>query len=78
MLRFARALGIDYGELDILRDRDDGRIYIVDVNNTPFGPPNHLPWSDSRRAVRRLAHAVSEQFLEGHYPLGSEPVESGR
>jgi len=28
---------IDYAELDILRDNEDGRIYIIDVNNTPGG-----------------------------------------
>ena len=38
VLRFCRAVGLDYGELDVLRDNADGRIYIVDVNNTPFGP----------------------------------------
>ena len=38
ILRFCRAIGLDFGELDVLRDVDDGRIYIVDVNNTPYGP----------------------------------------
>jgi hypothetical protein len=37
VLRFCNVFGLDYGELDVLRDRDDGRIYIVDVNNTPSG-----------------------------------------
>jgi hypothetical protein len=31
-----RKLGVDFGSLDILRDRDR-RIYIVDVNDTPSG-----------------------------------------
>jgi len=38
ILTFCRTMGLDYGELDVLRDNKDGRIYIVDVNNTPSGP----------------------------------------
>jgi len=36
--QFCSTMGLDYGELDVLRDNKDGRIYIVDVNNTPSGP----------------------------------------
>ena len=36
--RFSRAMRLDLGALDILRDRRDGRIYICDCNNTPTGP----------------------------------------
>ncbi|MGE2836535.1 hypothetical protein [Mycobacterium sp. SMC-4] len=60
---FVEELGLDYGELDVLRDRDDGRIYIVDVNNTPFGPPNHLPKADGRRAIGILSEAFDRQFM---------------
>jgi len=38
IIKFCKDFGLDYGELDILRDRKDGKIYIVDVNNTPSGP----------------------------------------
>jgi len=38
IIRFCKDFGLDYGELDILRDTTDGKIYIVDVNNTPSGP----------------------------------------
>src|SRR5207302_493740 len=38
ILEFARAFGLDYGDMDILRDRDNGKIYIVDVNPAPSGP----------------------------------------
>jgi len=36
---FCELIGLEYGELDILRDRKSRKIYIVDVNNTPYGPP---------------------------------------
>jgi hypothetical protein len=52
--RFAVKMGIDYGELDVLRDHDR-RIYVVDANNTPAGPPNGLPLSESKIALERLA-----------------------
>ncbi|WP_101951664.1 hypothetical protein [Mycobacterium sp. 3519A] len=61
--RFADELGLGFGELDILRDVDDGDIYIVDVNNTPCGPPNHLCKEESRRAVQILSHSFDTQFL---------------
>ncbi len=32
---FIRLYGIDYGECDILRDGDDGRLYVVDANPMP-------------------------------------------
>ena len=38
VLRFAKSIGLEYGELDTLRDRDSGLIYIVDANRTPVRP----------------------------------------
>ncbi len=42
ILLFCERIGLDYGELDIVRNRDDGKIYITDVNNTPYGPPSRI------------------------------------
>jgi hypothetical protein len=61
--KFTRSIGLDYGELDVLRDRDDGRIYIVDANKTPAGPSYRLRQADFRRAVGMLAAAFRAQFL---------------
>ena len=55
LLRFARAMGADVADMDVLRDAGDGRIYAVDVNSTPFGPPSGLPGGCKGRALRRLA-----------------------
>ena len=38
LLRFADAIGLDYGELDVVRDGDRGPIYVVDANRTPVRP----------------------------------------
>lgn len=35
LLLFCQRMGLDYCELDVLRDKVEGRIYIVDANNTP-------------------------------------------
>jgi hypothetical protein len=61
--KFARSIGMDYGELDVLRDRDDGRIYIVDANKTPMGPSYRLPSAELRRAVKMLARVFRDEFL---------------
>ncbi len=55
--RFAWAVGLDFGEADVLRDNTSGRIYVVDATNGPAGPPNGLPPAAAREAVARLAAA---------------------
>jgi hypothetical protein len=64
IIEFCETLGLDVGELDVLRDRDSGLIYIIDAANTPWGPPNHLPEADAKRAVIRLANGFQERFLD--------------
>ncbi|MDB5459214.1 MAG: hypothetical protein JWO72_955 [Caulobacteraceae bacterium] len=54
---FLAAMRIDWAGLDVLRDRNDGRIYIVDVNKTDVGPIIALPWRDKIRSTRILARA---------------------
>jgi hypothetical protein len=56
---FCKALQLDWGGLDILRDRTDGRIYIVDVNRTDMGPPIATPLADKLKATRLLAAALA-------------------
>ena len=59
---FTKGIGMDYGELDILRDRDDGKIYIIDVNNTPTGP-SHLSTSTKNEVLLKLAKSFRKAFL---------------
>ncbi len=58
--RYAEAMALDFGGLDVLRNREDGRIYIVDVNKTDMGPPSALPSADKLQAMRGLATAFAE------------------
>jgi len=58
-----KEMGLDYGEVDVLRDKD-GRIYVVDVNNTPHGPPNGLPNAEAKTALAMMAKDF-ELLIEG-------------
>ncbi|MHA6289258.1 hypothetical protein [Maricaulis sp. CAU 1757] len=54
---FARRMKLDWGGLDVLRDRRDGRIFVVDVNKTELGPPVAMGLEDRIHVTRRLADA---------------------
>jgi hypothetical protein len=53
--RFCAALRLDWGGLDVLRDRRSGDIWIVDANKTDMGPPIALPLYDKLTATQRIA-----------------------
>ena len=61
ILEFCGRMGLDFGELDVLRSNDDGQIYILDANKTPggFGMLNRMKWRPEQRqtALKRLAAA---------------------
>ena len=54
---FNRAIGLEWGAIDVLRDRGDGRLYVVDANKTDMGPPVALPLAQKMRATYLMAHA---------------------
>jgi glutathione synthase/RimK-type ligase-like ATP-grasp enzyme len=58
--RFCAAMGVDWGGLDILRERGSGRLYIVDVNKTDTGPAVILSWKDRVRVTSLLADALTK------------------
>lgn len=53
-------LGVDFAEMDVIRDNGDGLIYVVDVNNTPAGPAKGLRQEDRVEAINRLSRAFEE------------------
>lgn len=57
---FAAEMNADFCELDIIR-HNDGRIFIIDVNKTPYGPPSGLKEKDL--AVNLLSEAFKKVFL---------------
>jgi hypothetical protein len=54
---FCRAMQLDWGGLDVLRDATSGRLYIVDVNKTDM-PPLRLPWRQKMKAIDLLSKAL--------------------
>jgi len=60
---FCRVFGLDFGEVDCLRDRETRLLYIVDVNKTPAGPPNALSYELRSEAVIFLAVEFAREFL---------------
>lgn len=60
--KLMQRLGVDMAELDLLRDRDDQKLYVVDVNPTPWGPPAGLSTRDRRRAIKLIAECHMNLF----------------
>ncbi|MBA3404630.1 MAG: hypothetical protein H0U13_08110 [Gemmatimonadaceae bacterium] len=60
-----REFGLDYGELDCLRDKGSGRIYVVDINKTPASRLLGMSTKDATEAVVCLATGFAEGFLVG-------------
>jgi hypothetical protein len=56
--QFCEAMQLDWGGLDILRERETGRLYVVDVNKTDTGPAVVLSWKDRAIATQLLADAL--------------------
>ncbi|VAV87859.1 FIG00721781: hypothetical protein [hydrothermal vent metagenome] len=63
--QFTQQMGLDFGGLDVLRNREDGRIYVVDVNKTDMGPPTSLGFVDQLKSVRIMAKAFREFVILG-------------
>ncbi|QHT71660.1 hypothetical protein GXP67_35825 [Rhodocytophaga rosea] len=76
IITFSQEMCLDFGELDILRDRENGKIYIVDVNNTPGGPPNGLSRVNTFRAIKMLTLAFIEAFIERESRPASKQIKA--
>jgi hypothetical protein len=64
LARFTQAMKLDWGGLDVLRDREDGRLYVVDVNKTDMGPPIAMRLTDKVEVTRRLAEAFLDYLRQ--------------
>lgn len=54
ILAISAKMCAEFAELDVLRDRQDGRIHCVDLNPTPYGPPAGLPEPEKSRALHQI------------------------
>lgn len=72
LLAFCARMGLDFGELDVLRSNTDGQLYVLDVNKTPggFGIFNRVNWTRDQRAEaieilsRTFADGIERRLLE--------------
>ena len=60
---FTTAMAADFCELDLLRDNASGKLYIIDVNTTPYGPPAGLSAEAHGKAVELMSEAFRSAFL---------------
>ena len=63
IMQFCRRIGLDYGELDVLRDKNDKHIYIVDVNDTPWGEPKSRTDRTHWQSVKMMAETFETVFI---------------
>jgi hypothetical protein len=54
ILALSSKMRAEFAELDVLRDRADQRIYCVDLNPTPYGPPVGLPSQETETALNQV------------------------
>lgn len=63
IITYCRYIGLEMGEIDVLRSCEDGQIYIIDVNNTSWWPPNKLGDVDRNIVLNLMWNAFLESFL---------------
>lgn len=64
LISFAAEMGLDLGEIDVLRDNATGRIYAIDANSTPHSPPALLEGPLAAWPIMsQAAAAFQRQFL---------------
>jgi hypothetical protein len=65
LVAMAEAMGADWADLDVLRDRNSGRVYVVDVNGTPAAPSDGLR-DDELASYWRLQETGLAELLRAH------------
>jgi len=70
IITVCQKMALDFAELDVLRDRRNGKIYIVDINDTPGGFPKKkngrelFPMRQRLDLLSKLALSFQESFLK--------------
>ena len=67
IITYCRYIGLEMGEIDVLRSHEDGQIYIIDVNNTSWWPPNKLGDVDRNIVLNLMWNAFLESFLPNQF-----------
>ncbi len=65
LVAMVEAMGADWADLDVLRDRNSGRVYVVDVNGTPAAPSDGLR-DEELATYWRLQEVGFAELLRAH------------
>lgn len=63
LIEFAKQIGLDFGEMDVLRDQKNKLIYVVDVNKTTVSPPADLKFKEKTKALQTIGKTFEEAFF---------------
>jgi len=63
LVRFAQLIGLDFGEIDVIRDNESGLIYGVDANRTPVRPRS-LPHEYDDAVFGPLSEAFAQVLAD--------------
>lgn len=64
LLAMAESLGLEMGEMDVIRSDNDGQLYVLDVNSTACSPPTGWISIDAVKAVKRMSKAFKDAYME--------------
>ncbi len=64
IIKMAKTMGLDCGEMDILRDKIDGKIYIIDVNKTPTMLISRFNEKEQVQVYKDLKHYFRKNYLD--------------
>jgi len=60
-----KEFNLDYGELDVMRDQDDQKLYVIDVNTTPGqSPSSHNDDQTTREVYEILTKKIQQYFQQ--------------
>ncbi len=65
ILRFFDEMGLDWGEIDVLRDNATSALYIIDAEPISFGPPNHIRTKDYITSLITMTECFKKKIIEG-------------
>lgn len=62
IIRVCNDMKLEYCEIDTIRDYPTGKLYIVDINHCPSGPPNHLSFFSTLSAIKIISKTFDKKF----------------
>lgn len=64
IVKLSSSLGLEFGEMDVIRHQQDGYLYVIDVNNTPSTRARLFRKKEFRPFLKKQAEIFQEAFLK--------------